>query len=369
MGDTGEAPSTGAVFRPLRSLRVWLLAAAVLALVAVATGAVTTFVTREQVDSSTRELNGRLQPAQSASQRLITAYVDEETGQRGFVLTGENAFLAPYRDGKRKADQLSAELEDELHGQADALLLLTEVKTAGSQWRDHASAQIQRVRADGVESAHRVANQQRDKVLFDRLRSRLDDLRAEVDRLVSVEVAQRTVAQRKVDRAMVVALVLAAVALVSTVALLRFALTRPLRRLHDQLSAVSGGDYGRHIDASGPEEVRQIAEAAESMRVSIVDRSAELVAAQHELGVHAERQRVAADLHDTTIQRIFGLGLKLSAVASQRSDLAGTLNGLIDEADEIIRELRQMIFRMNDEARAEPGVDERTRADAPGPGT
>src|SRR6478672_4568094 len=83
------------------------------------------------------------------------------------------------------------------------------------------------------------------------------------------------------------------------------------------------------------------------MRISIVDRSAELVAAQHELSVQSERQRVAADLHDTTIQRLFGLGLKLSALASQRTELQGTLNALIDEADEIIRQLRQMIFEMN----------------------
>jgi signal transduction histidine kinase len=220
-------------------------------------------------------------------------------------------------------------------------------------WRMHAWDEIQAVRHQGRESLHDVSRQRKDKVVFDSLRDRLDTLQRQMARLVGDEVARLGAAQREVEMAMEVAMVLAGLALAATVGLLHFALTRPLSRLTGQLEAVSCGEYDRRIDASGPQEVRQIAEAAESMRMSIVDRSADLVAAQHELSVQTERQRVAADLHDTTIQRLFGLGLKLSALASQRTELAGTLNSLIDEADEIIRELRRMIFQMNeDEIRA-----------------
>jgi signal transduction histidine kinase len=198
-----------------------------------------------------------------------------------------------------------------------------------------------------------VGRLRQDEERFKTLRGRLGALQGEMDRLVGAEVARLGTAQARVGEAMVVATVLAVLALMSTVMLLHFALTRPLARLRSQLDAVSTGEYDRRIDTPGPAEIRQIAEAAETMRMSIVDRSADLVAAQHELSVHTERQRMAADLHDTTIQRLFGLGLKLSALASQRPELAGTLNDLIDEADEIIRELRRMIFEVNeDEIRA-----------------
>ena len=33
------------------------------------------------------------------SRALLVALVDQETGQRGYVLTGDEAFLEPYRDG------------------------------------------------------------------------------------------------------------------------------------------------------------------------------------------------------------------------------------------------------------------------------
>lgn len=349
-GTTREEHPPDAPFRTVRSLRFWLIAAAVLALLAVGNGAVATIVTRGQVHDSTTVLNDHLRPAQTAAQRLLTAYVDEETGQRGFVLTGKDSFLQPYRLGVRRAADLEEQLEDLLHGRAGALTLLADVKAAAVDWRTHVEAEIATVRARGPEAVHGEARQRNDKAVFDALRDRLDALQIEMEKLVGDEVERLGAAQRDVELAMILAMVLASLALASTVALLHFALTRPLGRLMGQLEAVSTGEYDRRIDASGPEEVRLMAEAAETMRMSIVDRSAELVAAQHELSVHTERQRVAADLHDTTIQRLFGLGLKLSALASQRVELAGTLNSLIDEADGIIRELRQMIFEMNEDA-------------------
>ena len=348
-GTTREEQLPTTTPRPAMSLRFWLIAAALLAVLAVGTGAAATIVTRGQVHESTAELNNHLRPAQTAAQRLLTAYVDEETGQRGFVLTGKGSFLEPYRVGVRRASVLEDQLEDLLRGNPGPLTLLADVKSAAVGWRNHAEAEITAVRSQGPAAVGDPASQRRGKVVFDTLRNRLDALQVEMEKLVGDEVARLGAAQRNVEVAMVVAMVLACLALASTVTLLHFALTRPLGRLVGQLESVAGGEYDRRVHASGPEEIRQMADAAEAMRMSIVERSAELVAAQHELSVQTERQRVAADLHDTTIQRLFGLGLKLSAVASQRTELAGTLNSLIDEADEIIRELRRMIFEMNEE--------------------
>jgi CHASE3 domain sensor protein len=356
----------GTPFRPARSLRLWLIAAATLALVAVGTGAVATLVTRELVQTSASELTERLRPAQSASQRLLTAYLDQETGQRGFVLTGDETFLDPYREGGSRAAQLQEQLRTLLADRPDALALVADVKIAGAAWQAHVAAEIAKVRDRGTAPAVDEDEQRTEKELFDAVRNRLDALRTEVDGLVGDEVARLTDAQDRVDAAMVVAVVLATFALICTMALLRFALTRPLARLTGQLEAVTAGDYRRRIDPGGPEEVRLIAEAAETMRISVVERSTELVGAQHELSVHTERQRVASDLHDTTIQRLFGLGLRLSALASQRPELAGTLGTLIDEADEIIRELRQLIFAM--EERPHPARNNAETVGRSGPG-
>ena len=87
-------------------------------------------------------------------------------------------------------------------------------------------------------------------------------------------------------------LLAAALALAS----LRYLLARPLRRLVRQMSAVADGEYRTPIDAAGTREVASIARAAEQMRAGLVRYSEDVVAAQDQLSITFERDRLAAEL-------------------------------------------------------------------------
>jgi len=50
-------------------------------------------------------------PAVDAGQRLSIALLDQETGVRGFGLTGREEFLDPYRAGRQSEDEAVAELQ------------------------------------------------------------------------------------------------------------------------------------------------------------------------------------------------------------------------------------------------------------------
>ena len=71
---------------------VVLLAAAVALDVAVA----------RQRDDVEANLRSRLRPAREELASLLTSLVDQETGQRGFLLTGDESFLEPYRAGRQE---------------------------------------------------------------------------------------------------------------------------------------------------------------------------------------------------------------------------------------------------------------------------
>jgi two-component system, NarL family, sensor histidine kinase DevS len=75
-------------------------------------------------------------------------------------------------------------------------------------------------------------------------------------------------------------------------------------------------------------------------------REAELAAAHAAQQVMADRDRIARDLHDLAIQRIFGAGLALQAAASlvTAPELSGRLEAIIRELDATISEIRSMIF-------------------------
>ncbi len=63
--------------------------------------------------------------------------------------------------------------------------------------------------------------------------------------------------------------------------------------------------------------------------------------------VHDDRDRLARDLHDHVIQRLFGMGLALQSLAARVSpDIAAGLQRQVSEADEIISEVRATIYAL-----------------------
>ena len=65
-----------------------------------------------------------------------------------------------------------------------------------------------------------------------------------------------------------------------------------------------------------------------------------------ELTVVADRDRIAAELRDNVVQRIFTAGLRLQSAASQtsRGDVRGKIEASVDELDQTVRMLRDAIF-------------------------
>lgn len=65
------------------------------------------------------------------------------------------------------------------------------------------------------------------------------------------------------------------------------------------------------------------------------------------LTLSAERERIARDLHDTVLQRLFGLGLEMQAVGLNAPDpVAHRLETAVDEIDRIIKEIRTSVFTL-----------------------
>jgi signal transduction histidine kinase len=92
-----------------------------------------------------------------------------------------------------------------------------------------------------------------------------------------------------------------------------------------------------------------ISVATHGLRESISrsqDRTAQLQSRLRELTVLADRDRIAADLRDKVIQRIFAAGLTLQSVASQTSEreIQHKIGTTVTELDQTVRMLRDAIF-------------------------
>lgn len=84
---------------------------------------------------------------------------------------------------------------------------------------------------------------------------------------------------------------------------------------------------------------------------------------QERLMVYEDRDRIARDLHDLVIQRLFATGMQLQAtsrIPGVSEDLTARIDRAVDELDETIREIRQTIFALHEPMDA-PGAGLRSR--------
>jgi len=201
-------------------------------------------------------------PAVDAGQRLSIALLDQETGVRGFGLTGREEFLDPYRAGRQSEDEAVAELQAGGTPVPD----VGAVRDAAQRWREqYAEPAIAAVRA-GVPGPDAVT----DRVLFDQVRVRSDLL---VDRLQADQTAARGAVSAAASfvrvAAVGVAAVLLTVLVVASLGLRRTVLT-PVADLAAQVRAVVSGERVRAVGVHGPREIAQLGADIEAMRLRIV---------------------------------------------------------------------------------------------------
>jgi signal transduction histidine kinase len=312
-------------------------------------------VARVSVAQGVHELGSRLIPIQDKVSDLNRAYVNQEASQRGFLLTGDPLALEPYTTGLATAEKLTAELRVELADFPVAADLLEKEHAAAALWRTQAAdpqikAQQERDLAPDEIRSMVLAG----KVLFDQLRDRYRALSANIKTMMNKQLERIGSAQHVANYVQLGAAGVLVLAIIGVVVVVQVFLYRPVNTLVEEVRAVADGDYDQPFQRSGPVEIAELSQAVEEMRDSLRTATSQLV----DVELREEQARIAADLHDRVIQRVFGLGLGLtSAAARGHRDLAP----FIDETDGIIRDLRESIFNLNHSVSA-PGRAVRLRS-------
>jgi signal transduction histidine kinase len=282
--------------------------------------------------------------------RLERLVVDLETGQRGFVITGQDRFLQPWREARDALPGEAAALErlvadnPEQHARAQRITQAT-----SSYLHDYSVPLVATARR------HRAAAQT--VAATDEGRGRINAIRTEFDRFVTTEHDLAAARQRRSDASARRAIIAAAGGLGGSILLvvlfagyLTEAIVRPVRRAAAMAGRLAGGDLAVRMPERGVGEIGVLEHSFNSMASSLEQSREELAASRTRIVAAGDqaRRRIERDLHDGTQQRLVSLVLDLRAaeaavppelpeLRAQLARVAGGLTGALDDLRELSR--------------------------------
>ena len=269
--------------------------------------------------SSVADLSTSEHRAQESEEVLVVAnrlerlVVDLETGQRGFVITGQERFLQPWRDAQvafpGEAGDLEELVADNPEQQARAQRI---TRAITSYLRDYSIPLVTAAQQDSAAARSEPAT--------DEGRRRIDAIRTEFDQFVATEQALAAVRQQRSDVAARRAIIAAAAGLAGSILLivlfagyLTRAIVKPVRGAAAMAGRLSGGDLSVRIPERGIAEIGVLQRSFNTMAGSLEQSRSELAASRTRIVAASDqaRRQIERDLHDGIQQRLVSLVLDL----------------------------------------------------------
>jgi signal transduction histidine kinase len=306
----------------------WPVLAALLASIAIVLGSA--YLARNnivEVAGITEEVmhTGELLDTVSRLRSLLHA---AETGQRGYLLTGDKDFLAPYTRAAPMIEELLAELRKLAAGKERQQRRVASVEQLSAEKLAELRGSIQALERGDRGEAMRVFNGKRGLEVMEALVTILSEIRAEELQLRAVykDMARRQNWLSQVSEFVTTAVVL------SQIVLCYFLLLRYLRQR-------------REAEASLAELNEHLEDAVRRRTEELRDLSRHLMTVREE-----EKARIARELHDEMGSSLTAVNMDLSSVrqrlgedsplAARLARAANTLKSTVEAMRRIIEDLR-----------------------------
>jgi signal transduction histidine kinase len=110
------------------------------------------------------------------AERLLVTTIDLETGQRGFLITGDSSYLEPYADALRAIDENIKLLASATAGNRQTRELVTKLKQLVA-YKAAVAARTVQARLNSFEAARDIVVTNEGKMVMDQIRSVIDQIK------------------------------------------------------------------------------------------------------------------------------------------------------------------------------------------------
>jgi signal transduction histidine kinase len=300
--------------------------------------------------------------------RLERLVVDLETGQRGFLITGQERFLQPWRDAQVAVPDEASTMEqlvaDDPEQQARAQRI---TQAINSYLQDFSIPLITTARQDPTAARSEAAT--------DEGQRRLDVIRREFDHFVATEQAHAAARQQRSDAAASRAIIAAAAGLAGSILLivlfagyLTRAIVRPVREAAAMAGQLAGGDLSVRIPERGIAEIGVLQRSFNTMAASLEQSRSEIAASRTRIVAAGDQARrtIERDLHDGIQQRLVSLVLDLrtaeAAVPPELHQLRAQLAEIADSLIDALENLRELSRGIHPAVLSEGGLSPALKA-------
>ena len=198
---------------------------------------------------------------------LVSAMVNQETGVRGYLVSGDAGFLGPYEAGQKQFQAAAAKVGSLTSDNAKQQKRLDQVKAFANDWATNiAQREIALMKDPATQAkARELEASGAGKKAMDGLRAVVQEMDAEERSLLTVRAAAAEAASGNATLSMLIGgLVTLLLSLVGAFGV-AFAVTRPIQRITTEMGILAKGDTS--VVVSGTERKDEIGAMAQAVQV------------------------------------------------------------------------------------------------------
>jgi methyl-accepting chemotaxis protein len=173
---------------------------------------------------------------------LLSSFKDAETGQRGYLLTGEEHYLAPYTAALSSIDNNFQALKKLTADNQAQQRRLETIRPLITQKLNELKDSIELRRAKGLETARKVVLTDQGKKTMDEIRAIMQAMGDEENALLQVRNAEMLANAESTYRVIILGMLFACVLVVVAGLLLTWNISRPLKEITVIAEQIAAGD-------------------------------------------------------------------------------------------------------------------------------